>query len=136
MNDQERRNKPLFSMAVVMELTELTARQIRYYEQNELINPVRTKGNHRLFSFNDIDRLLEIKSLLEKGINLAGIKEIFKQKEVFNLSNVSIKKNNAKETLISDAELLKFIKSQIVQTENYGKSNSLFKGDFSRFFIN
>ncbi len=136
MNDQERRNKPLFSMAVVMELTELTARQIRYYEQNELVNPIRTKGNHRLFSFNDIDRLLEIKTLLEKGINLAGIKEIFNQKEVFNLSNVNINKNITKETVISDVELLKLIKSQIVQTENYGKSNSLFKGDFSRFFIN
>lgn len=77
MNSNEiRRNMPLFSMGSVMKLTDLTARQIRYYEQHGLISPERTKGNQRLFSFNDVERLLEIKSLIEKGINLAGIKQM------------------------------------------------------------
>lgn len=67
LNDLERRNRPLFPISIVMELTELSARQIRYYEENELVKPARTKGQHRLFSFSDIDRLLEIKTLLEKS---------------------------------------------------------------------
>ena len=78
MNDQDRRSMPLFSIGIVMKLTELTARQIRYYEENELITPERTSGNQRLFSFNDVDKLLEIKDLLDKGLNLAGIKLLLK----------------------------------------------------------
>ena len=34
-----------------------------------------------LFSFNDIDTLLEIKDLIDQGINMAGIKQIFAVKE-------------------------------------------------------
>ena len=34
-----------------------------------------------MFSLNDIDRLLEIKDLIEQGVNMAGIKEIFTVKE-------------------------------------------------------
>lgn len=77
MNDDTRRNQPLFPISIVMKLTELSARQIRYYEEHELINPARTDGNRRMFSFNDVDKLLEIKSLIEQGVNLAGIKRVF-----------------------------------------------------------
>ena len=59
MRDLVRRNMPLFPMGIVDRLTELTPRQIRYYEEQGLIKPARTKGNQRLFSFNDVDRLLE-----------------------------------------------------------------------------
>ena len=59
----------VFSMSVVCKLTELTARQIRYYETHELIKPERTEGNKRLFSMNDLERLLEIKALIEKGVD-------------------------------------------------------------------
>ena len=72
-----RRSMPLFPIGVVMQLTELSARQIRYYEEHQLITPMRTEGNRRLFSLNDIDRLLEIKELIEQGVNIAGIKETF-----------------------------------------------------------
>ena len=46
----------VFSMSVVSKLTELSPRQIRYYETHELITPERTQGNKRLFSMNDLDR--------------------------------------------------------------------------------
>ena len=64
-----------------MQLTELSARQIRYYEEHELISPARTEGNRRMFSLNDIDRLLEIKDLIDQGVNMAGIKQLFLVKE-------------------------------------------------------
>lgn len=70
MNDQDRRSMPLFPISIVKQLTELSARQIRYYEEHGLISPARTEGNRRLFSFNDVDRLLEIKSLIEQGVNM------------------------------------------------------------------
>ena len=48
-------------ISIVMQLTDLTARQIRYYEEHDLIQPHRTEGNRRMFSLNDVDKLLEIK---------------------------------------------------------------------------
>lgn len=76
-----RRSMPLFPIGTVMQLTELTARQIRYYEEHQLISPARTEGNRRLYSLNDIDRLLEIKDLIDQGINMAGIKQLLLVKE-------------------------------------------------------
>lgn len=75
-NDTLRRSMPVFPMSVVTKLSELSARQIRYYETHELVKPQRSEGNKRLFSLNDLERLLEIKKLIEKGFNIKGIKQI------------------------------------------------------------
>ena len=65
MSEKElRRSRAILPIGVVMELTDLTARQIRYYEEKDLVMPLRSKTNRRLFSLNDIDRLLEIKDFL------------------------------------------------------------------------
>lgn len=123
MNDQDRRSMPLFAIGIVIKLTELTARQIRYYEENGLIEPERTTGNQRLFSFNDVDCLLEIKNLLDKGVNLAGVKLLMEQS--------SNKKQKPPE--ISDRELRHMLKHELVGAGRFGKS-SLRQGELSRFF--
>ena len=56
-----RRSLAVFPIGTVMKLTDLTARQIRYYEDQGLIQPERTAGNRRMYSLNDMDRLLESK---------------------------------------------------------------------------
>ncbi|HEX3044967.1 MAG TPA: MerR family transcriptional regulator [Bacillota bacterium] len=66
----------IYPISTVMNMTNLTARQIRYYEANGLIKPARSKGNQRLYTPTDVENLLMIKSLLEKGLNLDGIKAI------------------------------------------------------------
>ena len=77
MREKElRRTLAVFPMSSVMKLTDLTARKIRYYEEQELIFPERNAGNNRLFSLNDIDRLLDIKEMLNDDFT---IKEIRKQ---------------------------------------------------------
>lgn len=48
---QIRRSMPLFPISIVMQLTELSARQIRYYEEHELVAPARSDGNRRLFHY-------------------------------------------------------------------------------------
>ena len=72
MADEER---PIYSIGVVKDKTGLTGRQIRYYEECELINPARTKGNQRIYSDQDIERLKKIKKLLADGLNIAGVKQ-------------------------------------------------------------
>lgn len=78
MKEKElRRSLAVLPIGTVMKLTNLSARQIRYYEEQELITPERNAGNRRMFSLNDVDRLLEIKDYLADGINMVGIKEIY-----------------------------------------------------------
>lgn len=79
MSEKElRRSKSVFPIGTVMKLTDLSARQIRYYEEQDLIVPMRNEGNRRMYSLNNIDVLLEIKDYLSDGINMAGIKQIYK----------------------------------------------------------
>ncbi len=69
-----------------MDMTSLSARQIRYYEEQGLIKPSRNEGNQRMFSLDDIEKFIEIKSLIKQGVNIAGVKAIFaaRQEEEMN----------------------------------------------------
>ncbi|QFF98624.1 MerR family transcriptional regulator [Psychrobacillus glaciei] len=80
MEKEWRRSMALLSMNIVMQLTGLTARQIRYYEEHKLVLPARTEGKQRMFSLDDVDLLLEIKDMISSGVNIAGIKQIFEMK--------------------------------------------------------
>ena len=81
MREKElRRSMSVFPIGTVMKLTDLTARQIRYYEEQELIHPERSDGNRRMYSLNDIDTLLEIKDYLSDGLNMAGMKRVYEMK--------------------------------------------------------
>lgn len=130
MSDEIRRSMPLFPIGIVMKLTELSARQIRYYEEHGLVSPARTEGNRRLFSFNDVDKLLEIKSLIEKGVNMAGIKQIFSVK---NEQSTQPKNEKVAKTDISDTELRKLLKEELLQAGRFNRA-TLRQGDMSRFF--
>ena len=75
MKEKElRRSLAVFPIGSVMKLTDLTARQIRYYEDQGLISPDRTEGNRRMYSLDNMDRLLEIKDYISDGLNIADIK--------------------------------------------------------------
>ncbi|OXS61029.1 MerR family transcriptional regulator [Cohnella sp. CIP 111063] len=136
MGDEIRRNMALFPIGIVMKLTDLTARQIRYYEQHELIQPARTDGNQRLFSFNDVERLMEIKSLIEKGVNIAGIKQVMNpvgQDE--NEGTIINEVSEVKRRELSDSQLHRMLKQQLMQGKRPGQV-SLIQGELSRFFKN
>lgn len=124
MSSDIRRTMPLLPISIVMQLTDLTARQIRYYEEHELITPHRTEGNRRMFSLNDIDTLLEIKDMLEQGVNMAGIKKVFDMKN----DPAQIQQQE-----ISDTELRKILREEMRQAQRMQKS-SLRQGDLSRFY--
>ncbi len=70
-------------------MTDLSARQIRYYEDQELIKPDRNEGNRRMYSLNDMDRLLEIKDYISEGFNIAAIKKKYAEREAKSKKAVS-----------------------------------------------
>ena len=92
MKEKElRRNLAVFPIGSVMKLTDLTARQIRYYEDQQLITPEPTEGNRRMYSLNDMDRLLEIKDYISEGYNIAAIKRKYAEREAMAKKPVSAK---------------------------------------------
>ncbi|GEK28315.1 MerR family transcriptional regulator [Furfurilactobacillus siliginis] len=78
---QLRRSLAVLPMSTVIALTDLTARQIRYYETQELVHPKRNDGNRRRYSLNDVDRLLEIKDGLASGMDFATMRKLTAKKE-------------------------------------------------------
>jgi len=125
----------LFPIGIVMKLTDLTARQIRYYEQHELVMPARTGGNQRLYSFNDVSRLLEIKDLIEKGVNIAGIKQVLSPvSKDSEEATVITDQTEVKRKELTDTQLHKMLKRQLIGEGKRPGQVSLIQGELSRFF--
>ena len=78
---RESRNKPLYMISVAAELTGMHPQALRVYEQKGLVNPGRSRGNTRLYSRADIDRLNLVAKLTDEGINLAGVVRILDMRE-------------------------------------------------------
>lgn len=70
----QRFSEPLFVISVAARLVEMHPQTLRKYEREGLIAPSRTSGNLRLYSDQDIERLRQVKYLVEeRGLNLAGV---------------------------------------------------------------
>lgn len=126
MTNRVRRTMPILPISIVMQLTDLSARQIRYYEENGLISPARTDGNKRMFSLNDVDTLLEIKDFLDQGLNIAGIKKMFELKSA--PQNVMVEPKT-----VSDDELRRIFREEMVHGKMHDR-HGLRQGDLSRFY--
>jgi MerR family transcriptional regulator/heat shock protein HspR len=69
--------EPVFIISVAARLLEMHPQTLRKYEREGLIAPSRTTGNLRLYSDEDLDRLRQVKYLVnERGLNLAGVQLI------------------------------------------------------------
>jgi len=133
MDDSTRRNLALFPIGIVQRLTDLSARQIRYYEQHELIHPERTEGNQRLFSFNDVERLLEIKDLIDKGLNIAGIKTVISQQGMSPSGEGGVRRKESAE--LSERELHDLLLQELAERAGQrGGPAMTIQGELSRFF--
>jgi MerR family transcriptional regulator/heat shock protein HspR len=66
-------DKALYGISVAAELTGINPQMLRAYEAKGLLEPQRTDGGTRRYSGHDIDRVNEITSLLDDGLNLTGI---------------------------------------------------------------
>lgn len=69
----EDKDRPLYMISVAAELAGVHPQTLRIYEQKGLVSPQRTRGNTRMYSRADIERLQLINALTDEGINLAGV---------------------------------------------------------------
>lgn len=86
------RDKKVMTIGIVVEMTGLSERQIRYYEKRKLIFPDRTSTGNRKYSFSDIEKLMEIAEKVEEGVRTDEIRENFKRR----IKNENYKKDMIK----------------------------------------
>src|SRR5580765_5823495 len=74
--------RPVYVISVAATLVSAHPRTLRIYEDEGLLCPARTPTNIRLYSEDDIRRILWIRHLTqERGVNLAGIRILFELEE-------------------------------------------------------
>ncbi|TDQ42157.1 MerR family transcriptional regulator [Aureibacillus halotolerans] len=83
------RDRKVISIGTVSELTGLSERQIRYYEERKLVFPDRTKRGFRKYSFDDVERLMDIADKIEDGVQTFEIRqEMIRKKKAETKENV------------------------------------------------
>jgi len=73
----------------------VTIRTIRYYEEEGLLQPIRTDGGTRLYNQRHISRLKSILHLAENGFSLESIRELCSIRETCKTGDESSKKVSA-----------------------------------------
>jgi MerR family transcriptional regulator/heat shock protein HspR len=69
-------------ISVAASIVSVHPRTLRIYEEEGLVCPARTPSNIRLYSENDIRRVLWIRHLTQNlGVNLAGVRILFELEE-------------------------------------------------------
>jgi MerR family transcriptional regulator, heat shock protein HspR len=75
-------SRPVYVISVAAELVSVHPRTLRIYEVEGLLCPARTRTNIRLYSENDIRRVMWIRHLTQNlGVNLAGVRVLFELEE-------------------------------------------------------
>lgn len=98
----------------IAEITGIHPQTLRNWEKEGLISPLRVSGKHRLYTDNDIQKVLQIQSLKEQGLRIKGIQNVlsgnvFKMKEKTlkpKVANLSIKEQPADQGQIKHREIL------------------------------
>jgi MerR family transcriptional regulator/heat shock protein HspR len=79
MFDQE---EPVYVISIAARMVGMHAQTLRQYERIGLVEPKRTRGNIRMYSHSDLQRLRQVQRLVnELGVNLAGVDVILRMNE-------------------------------------------------------
>ena len=70
--------RPVYVISVAASILSVHPRTLRIYEEEGLVCPARTPTNIRLYSENDVRRIMWIRHLTQNlGVNLAGVRILF-----------------------------------------------------------
>jgi len=76
------RERRLYTISVAAELVSVHQQTLRHYERLGLVEPLRGKGEIRYYSPQDIERIQQIRRLVEElGVNLAGVEVILNMRD-------------------------------------------------------
>lgn len=81
-----RGNRPVYVISIAAGLAGCHPRTLRIYEEEGLVDPVRTDSNIRLYSDEDLQRVRIIRYLTQqRGVNLAGVKMLLQFRDAADL---------------------------------------------------
>ena len=87
------RDEPIFIISVAARMLGVRTQTLRYYESIGLVEPARSKGNQRVYSQNDVERVRQIRNLMDDlGVNLAGVEVVMNLLERLRTSEADIQK--------------------------------------------
>lgn len=76
----------MYFISIAASLAGCHPRTLRIYEEEGLLDPVRTDTNIRLYSDEDLDRVRAIRYLTQnRGVNLAGVKLLLQFRDAADL---------------------------------------------------
>ena len=76
----------MYVISIAASLAGCHPRTLRIYEEEGLLDPVRTNTNIRLYSDEDLDRVRAIRYLTQnRGVNLAGVKLLLQLRDAADL---------------------------------------------------
>jgi MerR family transcriptional regulator/heat shock protein HspR len=86
-------DRPRYMISVAAELVGMHPQTLRIYESKGLVSPKRTRGNTRLYSEADLDRLRLIQRLTgELGLNLAGVEVVLRMEDELRRARAQIER--------------------------------------------
>jgi MerR family transcriptional regulator, heat shock protein HspR len=69
--------RPCFIISIAADMAQMHEQTLRSYERIGLVVPSRSQGRIRLYSRRDVERLRQIRRLMDDlGVNLAGVEVI------------------------------------------------------------
>lgn len=75
-------HEPCYIISVAAEIVGVHPQTLRHYERIGLIQPERSGGNIRFYSERDLERVRQVRRLVEDlGVNLAGVEVILNMRE-------------------------------------------------------
>ncbi len=79
MNEMFGHDEPVFIISVAARMLGVRTQTLRYYERLGLIEPSRTRGNQRVFSRRDIEKVQRVREMMDDlGVNLAGVELVLR----------------------------------------------------------
>lgn len=79
-------NRPVYVISIAAGLAGCHPRTLRIYEEEGLLEPVRTDTNIRLYSDEDLHKVRVIRYLTQvRGVNLAGVKMLLQFHDLADL---------------------------------------------------
>lgn len=86
-------DRPRYMISIAAELVGMHPQTLRIYETKGLVRPKRTRGNTRLYSEADLERLRLIQRLTtELGLNLAGVEVVLRLEDELRRAHLRIER--------------------------------------------
>lgn len=84
-------DEPIYVISIAARMLGVHQQTLRYYERAGIVEPQRTRGNIRMYSNADIQRIRTIQRLIDElGVNLAGVDVILRMSDQLREAHVQI----------------------------------------------